>query len=159
LPCLFGRRWIGNGDKNSSWFHNPVGSLQRVATNRIEDNISIMDHILKRRGGIVNDLVSTQFSEEVAITGRSRCDNLCASPASHLDGKDSNTPSGTVNQDGLSCNEACMHKKGLPGSQGGQRNSCGLHVVERAWLGSQFTGQSNGIFSFSTVAIKGCESI
>src|SRR6266516_803294 len=115
---LFRRGWTGNRDKDPSWFHHLPGSLQGVAANHIQDEIDIMDHLLKVRGGIVDDRARSQFSEEVAITGRGGRDDMRASKPSKLDGKDPNTPCCTMDQDGLPCNEARVIKEGLPGRQG-----------------------------------------
>src|SRR5438876_10954226 len=82
-------------------------------------------------------------------------DDMRPGPMSKLDGKDSNAPCRSVDQNGLPCNEARVLKEGLPGRQGGQRDRCSLHMVERAWLGGELAGEGNGIFRLSTVAIKG----
>src|SRR5436305_1427434 len=112
------RGWgTGNGDKHPSWFNHLPGSLQGITTNGIEDEIDLMNLILEAHGGIVNDYARTQFMEEVAITCGGGCDDIRPCPMSKLDGKDSHPPCGSVDQDSLSCNEACVLKEGLPGRQ------------------------------------------
>src|SRR6266496_3056361 len=151
--------WADNGDKHPSWFHHLPGSLQGVTTNCIEDEINIMNHLLEARGGVVDDLVGSQVTQEVAIACRGGRDDMRPCPMSKLDGKDSNAPCRSVDQDGLSCNEARVIKESLPGRQSCQGNGCRLHMVEGAWLGGQLAGQGNGIFRLGTVAIKGREGI
>src|SRR6266516_4471349 len=73
-------------------------------------------------------------------------------PASQLDGKDSHTSCCALDQDGLSCNELRIFKEALPGRQRREWNGGGLHMVERAWFGSQLAGQSNSIFCLGPIA-------
>ena len=44
--------------------------------------------------------------------------------------------------------QARVFKETLPDCQSGQRNRCGLHIIERSWFGSQFTRGVNGVVSF-----------
>src|SRR5260370_30817465 len=112
----------------------------------------ILGPLLEARGGVVDDLVGSQFTQEVAITCRGGPDDMRPSPASKLDGKDSNAPRGSVDQDGLSCNEVRVIKEGLPGRQSCQGNACRLHMVERAWFGRQLAGEAKSIFCLGPVA-------
>ncbi len=98
-------------------FDHLPGSLQGVATNSIEDEIDLMNPILEARSGIVDDLVGTQFVQEVAIACGGGCDDMCPCPMSQLDGKDANAPCGSVDQDALPRSEVRVVKEGLPGCQ------------------------------------------
>jgi hypothetical protein len=72
---LFRRGWAGNRDQDSPWFHHHPRSLQGIATHHIKHHIDIVDDLLKARSGIVDDLVGSQFAQEVAIAGRGRPDD------------------------------------------------------------------------------------
>ena len=137
---LFRRGWTGDGDKDISFFHHLPGSLYCITANRIEDKIDIMDHVLKARGGIVDDLVGSQFSQEVAIACRGGRNDMRAGPASKLDGEDPNAPCRTVDQDGLPQSQARVIKECLPGRESSQRNRCCLHMVEGVRLGGKLAG-------------------
>ena len=87
------RRWgTDHGDQHPCWFDHVLGALQGVAANQIEDQIDTMDHLLEARGGIVDDLVGTQFVQEVAIACGGGCDDMRPRPMSQLDGKDADAP-------------------------------------------------------------------
>ncbi len=75
-----------------------------------------MDHLLKTRGSIVDDLVGSQFSKEIVIARGSGHDDMRASPASKLDGKDPNAPCCTVDQDSLSRRKACQAVRAVSGT-------------------------------------------
>src|SRR5438309_914962 len=79
--------------------HRPA-ALLRISTNRIQDNISAMDDVLKAYAGVVNDLVCTQFAQEVVIAWRCGCNNMCSGPVGQLHGKDADASRRTMNQDG-----------------------------------------------------------
>jgi hypothetical protein len=116
--CHSSGRWgTDDGDKHSCGFDHLPGALQGVAANRIEDQIDIMDHLLEACGGVVDDLVGPQFAQEVAIACRGGRDDLGPRPMNKLDGKDSNAPCGTVDQDALPRSEVRVVKEGLPGCQ------------------------------------------
>src|SRR5258708_16144309 len=96
------RGWgADNGDQHPSWFDQLPAALQGVATNAIEDQIDLMNPILEARGGIVDDLVRTQFVEEGAIPCGGGCDDLPPCPMSPLDGKDGHAPCRSVDPDGF----------------------------------------------------------
>src|SRR4051794_15995891 len=99
-----------NGDQHPSWFDHLPGTMQGVTTNCIEDEIDALNHFFKARGGVVDDLVGSQFAQEVAIALRGSRDDLRAGPASKLDGKDPHAACCPVDQDGLPRREARMHK-------------------------------------------------
>ncbi len=97
----------------------------------IEDEIDVVNHFLEARGGVVDELVGSQFAQEVTIARRGGRDDMRACPASQLDGKDAHASRASVDQDGLPRDQARVFEEALPGRQGGQRNGCGLHMVER----------------------------
>src|SRR2546421_1854912 len=114
---LFRRGRTSDGEKHSSFFQHHPGSLQYFAAYRLEDDIDIMNHVLKARGGIIDSLVGPEIAEEVAIARRRSPNDKCISPASKLDGKDPNSSCCTVDQDGLPCSKACIIKERLPGRE------------------------------------------
>ncbi len=71
-----GRLRTDDGNKRSSRFDHLPGTLQGVSANGIEDQIDSVNHFLEARGSVVDDLVGPQFTQEVAITGRSGRDDL-----------------------------------------------------------------------------------
>ena len=84
--------------------------------------------------------LAPKFAQEVTIACRGGRDDMCACPTSQLDGEDAHAACASVDQDGLPRDQARVFEEALPGRQSGQRNRCGLHMVERAWFGSQFEG-------------------
>src|SRR5579872_2689542 len=114
---LFRRGRTGDGDKHSSFFQDHPGSLQCFAAYRVEDDIDIMNHVLKARGGIIDRLVGPEVAEEVAIACRGSPNDKCASKPSKLGGKDPNSYCCTVDQDALPSSKACIIKERLPGRE------------------------------------------
>ena len=150
--CHISRRWGTNdGDQHSSWFDHLPGALQGVATNRIKDEVDIMNHVLEARGGVIDELIGSQFAQEITIACRSGRNDICACLPCQLDGEDANAACASVDQDSLPRDQARVFKEALPGCQGLQRNRCGLYRVERAWFGSQFAREGNGVVSFGAV--------
>src|SRR6266566_2090539 len=126
--------------------------MQGVAAYQIKDEVDIMNHVLEARGGVIDELIGSQFVQEITIACRGGRNDMCACPSSQLDGEDANAARTSMDQGGLPRDQARVFKKGLPGCQGGQLNRCGLHIVERAWFGSQFAREGNGVVSFGAVS-------
>src|SRR5260370_42651677 len=97
-----------------------------------------MDDVLKAYAGVVNDLVCTQFAQEVVIAWRCGCNNMCSGPVGQLHGKDADASRRTMNQDGLPRRQFGVIKESLPRCQGCQRHGCRLSIVEGARFRSTF---------------------
>ncbi len=59
--------WTDNGDQRPPRFDHLPGALQGVTTNQIKDEIDIMNHILEARSGVIDELIGSQFAQEITM--------------------------------------------------------------------------------------------
>ncbi len=111
-----------------------------------------MHHVLEGCGSVIDELISSQFAQEITIARGSGRDDMRPSKSGQLDDEDAHATRTSMDQDALPSDQARVFKEALPGGQSGQRNRCCLHIIKRAWFGSQFERSGNGIFCFGAVS-------
>jgi len=93
--------------------------MQGVAAYQIKDEVDIMNHVLEARGGVIDELIGSQFVQEITIACRGSRNDMCACKPGQLNGEDANAARASVDQDGLPRDQARVFKEALPGCQGG----------------------------------------
>ena len=95
-----------------------------------------MNHVLEARSGVIDELIGSQFAQEITIACRGGRNDLCAAQRA-LDGEDANAAGTSVDQDGLPATRLACSKRPCQAVRA-DSNRSGLHIIERAWFGSQF---------------------
>src|SRR5262245_41381785 len=155
MGCRFALRdGPRQADEDSRGLQYLPGTFARVAADCFQDHINIVDHLLKLRLLIVNDLIRAEAEQEVAVFRRRGSDHISAAPVSDLNGKGSDPASGPMDQHALTRRQTRVIEKGLPDRQRGKWDGRGPRVIECLWFRGQVGGADCNILRSGSVPTK-----
>src|SRR6478609_416741 len=97
--------WIGlprNRDNDATFLHYTVRSRQSITAYGIENDIDILNYILKLGGGVIDRLIYSKLLKQVLVRGRCRSDNFGATRFNDLHSERPDPAGTAVNQSRLS---------------------------------------------------------
>src|SRR5262249_5796433 len=156
---VMGRRFaLGDGprqaDLDSRGLQYLPGPFARVAADCVQDHINIVDHLLKLRLLIVNDLIRAEAEQEVTVFRRCGSDHISAAPVSDLNSKGSDPASGSMDQHALTRRQTRVIEEGLPDRQRGKWDGRSLRVIECLWFRGQVSGPDCDILRSTAIPTK-----
>src|SRR6516162_9156174 len=124
-----------NGDESSAGTQHAPGALQGRAADGVEHHVHVLGNVLEALGVIVDDLLSAESQQEVAVVSGRGCQDMGAAPARELNREDSYRPCAPVNEHALARLQVGPLKQALPGCQRVDRDARRLHMGQPGRLG------------------------
>src|SRR4029077_15379391 len=117
---------------DDTFLYYSVRSRQSITTYGVENDIDILNHILKLRGGVIDRLIYSKLLQQVLVRGRCRSDNFGATRFGDLHSERPDPAGTAVNQNRLSGAQPSLLHYGLPGSRCREWDGRGLFTIDRA---------------------------
>ena len=111
-----------DGNVNPALLDHLVGTIRRFAGNGVEDNVHIMDYVLKFRGVVVDYFIGSERAQKIVVSLRGGANHPCAFQLCELHGEAPNAASRAMNEDRLAGSKFPCVEQRLPGRQRGERN-------------------------------------
>src|SRR5207237_9683496 len=109
-------------------------SRQSSTAYGIENDIDILNYILKLRVGVIDRLIYPKLLQQVLVRGRCGSDNFGATRLGDLHSERPDPAGTAVNQNRLSGAQSSLLHQRLPGCCGREWNSRGLFKIDRPGL-------------------------
>src|SRR4029077_3020846 len=119
---------------DDTFLYYSVRSRQSITAYGIENDIDILNYILKLRGGVIDRLIYSKLLKQVLVRGRCRSDNFGVTRFGDLH-SERPAPAGTaVNQNRLSGAQSSLLHQRLPGCRCREGDGRGLFKINRPGL-------------------------
>src|SRR5439155_1851300 len=129
--------WIGlpcNRDNDATFLHYTIRSRQSITAYGVENDIDILNYILKLRGGVIDRLIYSKLLKQVLVRGRCRSNNFGAARFGDLHSERPDPAGTAVNQNRLSGAQSSRLHQRLPGCRCREWDGRGLFKIDRPGL-------------------------
>ena len=102
------RLWsvAGDRDEDAARTQHAPGSIEGVASDRVDDHVHASDPILETSRGIIHYLVGTEFLQERDIPLGGGPDDVGSARVGELDSERADPARGAVDEDAIGCGDA-----------------------------------------------------
>src|SRR5206468_8527098 len=113
------RSVAGDRDEDAARTQHGPGSIEGVASDRVDDRVHASDPILETSRGIVHYLVGTEFLQELDIPFGGGPDDVGSARVRELDGEGADPARGAVDEDAVARGHARVIEQRLPRREAG----------------------------------------
>jgi len=113
------RSVAGDRDEDAARTQHAPGSIEGVASDRVDDRVHASEPILETSRGIIHHLVGTEFLQERDIPFRGGPDDVGSARVRELDREGADPARGAVDEDAIACGHARVVEQRLPRREAG----------------------------------------
>jgi len=113
------RSVAGDRDEDAARTQHAPGSIEGVASDRVDDRVHASEPIPKTSRGIIHHLVGTEFLQERDIPFRGGPDDVGSARVRELDREGADPARGAVDEDAIACGHARVVEQRLPRREAG----------------------------------------